>query len=200
MNNYTNVIKYKFLAPVYDTLIGNHFFVEARRKGFSLLEFQPGQNVLLVGIGTGQDLPLLPENMHIVGVDLSDAMLARAGRIARGRDIKLLNMNAEVLEFPEETFDTIVLNLILSVVEEPRSAMSEAIRVLRRNGNILVFDKFLEENRKPSLARIIFNSVTSLFGTDISRRFSDMIKGLPVKVVCDMPVGFSYRIILLKKA
>ncbi|MCL4441157.1 MAG: methyltransferase domain-containing protein [Firmicutes bacterium] len=201
MNNYTNVIKYKFLAPVYDTLIGNRIFVEARRKGFALLEFQPGESILLVGVGTGQDLPLLPDNVRVVGVDISDAMLARAGRIARGRDIKLINMNAEILEFPGETFDTVVLNLILSVVENPQKAMAEAVRVLKRSGKILVFDKFLKKDQSPAIARKLLNSITTLMGTDINRYFEDIARELPVKIIHDTPSIFAggYRIILLEK-
>lgn len=201
MNNYTNVIKYKLLAPVYDILVGNRMFIEARKKGFALLQFQPGENVLLVGLGTGQDLPFLPDGINVVGIDISEAMLAKAEKRAEGRNIRLVNMNAEKLEFKDETFDTVVLNLILSVVENPNRAMSEAIRVLKRNGRILVFDKFLEGNKKPSLFRKLLNAVTSLLGTDINRRFRDIINGLPVTVICDMPLMFtgSYRVIFLKK-
>lgn len=201
MNNYTNVIKYKLLAPVYDILVGNRVFIEARRKGFALLRFQPGENVLLVGLGTGQDLPFLPDGINVVGIDISEAMLAKAEKRAKGRNIRLLDMNAEKLEFKDETFDTVVLNLILSVVENPQKAMSEAIRVLKRNGKILVFDKFLEGNKNPSLFRKLLNSVTSLLGTDINRRFRDIINGLPVTVIKDMPLMYagSYRIIFLNR-
>lgn len=201
MNNYTNVIKYKLLAPIYDILVGNRMFIKARRKGFALLQFQPGENVLLVGLGTGQDLPFLPDGINVVGIDISEAMLAKAEKRAKGRNIRLLNMNAERLEFKDETFDTVVLNLILSVVENPNRAMSEAVRVLKRDGRILVFDKFLEGNKNPSLFRKLLNSVTSLLGTDINRRFRDIMNGLPVTVICDMPLMYagSYRIIFLNR-
>lgn len=201
MNNYTNVIKYKLLAPVYDIFVGNHMFIEGRRKGFALLRFQPDDNVLLIGLGTGQDLPFLPDGINVVGIDISEAMLAKAEKRAKGRNIRLLNMNAEKLEFKDETFDTVVLNLILSVVEYPHKAMSEAVRVLKRDGRILVFDKFLEGNKNPSLFRRLLNSVTSLLGTDINRRFRDILDGLPVTVIYDMPLMFTgnYRVIFLKK-
>lgn len=50
INNLTNITKYKLLAPIYDLLMGNRIINDARRKGFSLLQLKPGQQVLLVGI------------------------------------------------------------------------------------------------------------------------------------------------------
>ncbi|WP_243523357.1 methyltransferase domain-containing protein [Bacillus pseudomycoides] len=38
-------------------------------------------------------------------------------------------MNAEQLQFPDESFDVVSLNLILSVVKKPKQALAEAIRV-----------------------------------------------------------------------
>ena len=201
MNTLTNIIKYKVIAPVYDAVIGNQLFRKARSRAFALLQLQSCQNVLLVGVGTGEDILLLPEDINIVGVDISEAMLEKAREKAMGRPKVLLNMNAEKMELDDEAFDAIVLNLILSVVENPQRAMSEAVRVLKENGRILVFDKFLADGEKPSLARKLLNTVTSLIGTDINRRFGEIIKGLPVQIVHDEPSIFagSYRIILLQK-
>lgn len=201
MNTLTNITKYKFIATVYDAVIGNRIFRKARSRAFALLQLQSCQNVLLVGVGTGEDILLLPEDINIVGVDISEAMLEKAREKAMGRPKVLLNMNAEKMELDDETIDAVVLNLILSVVENPQRAMSEAVRVLKENGRILVFDKFLADGEKPSLARKLLNMVTSLIGTDINRRFGEIIKGLPVQIVHDEPSIFagSYRIILLQK-
>jgi len=201
VNTLTNITKYKFIATVYDAVIGNRIFRKARSRAFALLQLQSCQNVLLVGVGTGEDILLLPEDINIVGVDISEAMLEKAREKAMGRPKVLLNMNAEKMELDDETIDAVVLNLILSVVENPQRAMSEAVRVLKENGRILVFDKFLADGEKPSLARKLLNMVTSLIGTDINRRFGEIIKGLPVQIVHDEPSIFagSYRIILLQK-
>lgn len=201
MNNLTNITKYKLLAPVYDAVIGNQLFRKARSKAFALLQLQCGQNVLLVGVGTGEDILLLPEYINIVGIDISEAMLEKAREKAKGRPKMLYNMNAEQLEFDDGSFDTIVLNLILSVVENPQKALAEAIRVLKDNGSILVFDKFLSDKEQPAFARRMINKITSLIGTDINRRFGDISDGLQVKIVYNEPSIFSgsYRIILLKK-
>lgn len=201
MNNLTNIIKYTLLAPVYDVLMGDRIFGKARKKAFSLLNFEAGQKILLVGIGTGQDLPLLPSIIDVTGIDISDAMLARAGKKIVGSNIELLKMNAEKLNFYDGSFDAVVLNLVLSVVENPHLAMAEAVRVLKRKGCILVFDKFLEANNGPTVARKLLNRVTTLIGTDINRSFKDIKGEMPLKIVQDQPALFAgnYRIILLEK-
>lgn len=201
MNNFTNTIKYKVLAPVYDTLFGNRIFNDARRKGLDLLKLQPGERVLIVGVGTGQDFPFLPHDIHVVGIDISEAMLARANKKVKGSHIRLLKMNAEKLSFEDEAFDVVVLNLILSVVENPNRVMLEALRVLNKSGRVLVFDKFLPDCESPSIPRKVFNLLTSLIGTDINRRFGEITDGLPVRIICDIPslLAGSYRVILLKK-
>jgi len=163
------------------------------------LQFWPGQKVLLVGIGTGQDLIYIPGEVSITGVDISEEMLARAGKRKRGAELIL--MNAEELSFNDCLFDVVVLNLVLSVVGNPGLAMAEALRVLREDGRILVFDKFLPEGKDVSLIRKMLNIITSFIGTDINRRFFDAVRGLPLDIIYDGPVAFSgnYRTILAGK-
>lgn len=197
MKDSTNISKYRRLAPVYDILMASSFFMGARRKAFQLLNLKASDKVLLVGVGTGIDLLLLPDNIFITGVDLSEKMLAKARERIKGRNTELYNMNAEKLDFPDASFDYVVLNLILSVVENPRRVTEEAIRVLKPGGRILVFDKFAEH--KVSLLRKILNKVTSVIGTDITRCFDVIIEGLPLTVLSNESSLFrgNYRIILL---
>ena len=55
----------------------------------------------MVGVGTGQDLAHLPPGTEVTGIDLSPAMLARAR--ARDTDATLQEMNAEHLDFPDDS-------------------------------------------------------------------------------------------------
>ncbi len=84
----------------------------------------------MVGVGTGIDIPLLPSFCSIVGVDISEEMLTKARNQFKDRNINFMNMNAECLQFKNNTFDYTVMNLILSVIENPQKALSEAVRVL----------------------------------------------------------------------
>ncbi len=201
MNNQTNLTKYKRLAPYYDKLMGNSLFASGRRKAFSQVQIRPQEQVLLVGVGTGEDLRFLPHDVNITGIDLSEAMLKQARNKAES-EVSLLIMNAENLQFVDETFDVVVLNLILSVVENPDRAMDEALRVLKKDGTILIFDKFLEENQKPSWLRLLFNRLTTALGTDINRKLSQILSDRDVQIIEDRPVmlGGAYRAITLRAA
>lgn len=201
MKNSTNITKYRLLAPIYDLFFGP-FFTKERKRAIGLLNMHPGDKILLAGIGTGQDLPLLQKDCLIIGIDISDTMLDRAKEKAKNRNAKLLNMNAENLEFSDGEFDIVILNLVLSVVESPHQALSEALRVLKTDGRILVFDKFVKSKKGITIFRMLINKFTSLLATDITRYFEDITEGLPVSLIKDEPsmMNGNYRIILLKKA
>jgi phosphatidylethanolamine/phosphatidyl-N-methylethanolamine N-methyltransferase len=177
MDNKSNVLKYRLLAPVYDLIMNNNMFVKARKQALDLHEYKPNDKVLIVGVGTGEDLRFLPKNIDLIGIDLSKEMLLRADSKKQNEQWVLKQMNAEQLQFNNETFDVVVLNLILSVVGNPKEAMSEAIRVLKPNGTVIVFDKFLYDNDEPSLFRKVLNKFTNFIGTDINRNFFDMLDG-----------------------
>lgn len=199
MRNDTNLIKYKYLAPLYDVIF-NPFLAKARRRAFALLDFKTNDDILFIGIGTGLDLPYIPKDCFITGIDLSEEMLNKARSRMKNCNVELYKMNAEDLEFENQTFDYGVLSLILSVAENPKAVMSEAVRVLNDNGKILVFDKFVKGD-KAGIIRKLLNKLTSFIGTDITRRFEDVIAELPVVIIRDEDSIFrgNYRIVLLKK-
>jgi phosphatidylethanolamine/phosphatidyl-N-methylethanolamine N-methyltransferase len=110
-------------------------------------------------------------------------------------------MNAEKLDFPNESFEVVALHLILSVVENPNQALREALRVLKQDGKILVFDKFLPEGQKPSMFRRLLNILTSAIGTDINRYFGEVSKRITFQTVINEKSILSggYRIMVLAK-
>jgi len=202
MSNRWNRFVYRLWAPIYDALL-EWLFRKGRKRAMDVVGLQTGDRVCLVGIGTGTDLLLLPEGAHAVGVDLSEAMLARARKKLPlpGRSVELRVGDAQALPVEEGAFDVAVLNLILSVVPDPALCLGEALRVLRSNGRIVVFDKFLPDNSTPSLARRLANIFSTLFGTNINRRLGDIVSGLPCNVERDEPsiLGGTYRVVLLRK-
>jgi ubiquinone/menaquinone biosynthesis C-methylase UbiE len=68
------------------------------------------------------------------------------------------------------------------VVDNPRKAFAEAVRVVKPGGELLVFDKFLHQGKKPGLLRTGANFIVSRFGTDINRVFEEIIEGQPIIV------------------
>ena len=81
---------YTLFAPIYDVLVAP-FTRVARRQSLHTLHEELPAEVLLVGIGSGLDLPLLPRGPRYTGLDLTPAMLTRAQRQAAvlGLDLRL---------------------------------------------------------------------------------------------------------------
>jgi phosphatidylethanolamine/phosphatidyl-N-methylethanolamine N-methyltransferase len=106
----------------------------------------PGGEILVVGVGTGLELPLLPGNVLVTGVDISAPML-RAARMRVDRkglaQVKGLHvMDAEALEFPDAAFDVALAPYVISVVPSPDRVLDEAWRVLRPGGTLIVMNHF----------------------------------------------------------
>ena len=196
-----NLAVYRRWAPAYDTLFGR-VSAASRRRALELLDLRPGERVVLPGVGTGLDLPLLPRGLSAAGVDISPQMLARArARLpVPGRDIELVQ--ADAVQFLQEhaaAFDAAVLHLVLSVVPDGRACLHAAVAALRPGGRAVVFDKFAPEGRVRAARRVV-NVVASRLGTDVTRRFEPMLAGCPARVVHDEPaLGGLYRIILLER-
>lgn len=202
MTNRWNRFIYRLWAPVYDATVG-HFFLPGRKRALEVLNLQPGERVLLVGVGTGADLPFLPSGVQAIGVDISPDMLARARQKLPlpGREVTLLQDDAQQLLVDEVSCDALVFNLILSVIPDAAACLRENLRALKPGGRAVIFDKFLPDKDRLTLGRRVLNLGSTLFGTDITRRFGDLAKGTGVWVVCDEPslLRGTYRVILLRK-
>ena len=112
-SNRWNLIVYRAWAPLYDRLL-ERIFRPGREAAAHALALRSGERVLLVGVGTGLDLLLLPPGVTGLGVDLSPAMLVHARRRAPTA-IDLRCGDAAELDVATGSFDAAVLNLVLSV-------------------------------------------------------------------------------------
>src|SRR6266542_4358971 len=105
--------------------------------------------VLEIGLGTGRNLPYYRADVRLTGIELSPAMLEIARTRARelGREVDLRVGDAQALDFPDESFDTVVCTLSLCTIPDDRAAVTEVKRVLRPGGRFLL----LEHVRSPLL-------------------------------------------------
>ena len=97
---------------------------------------------LEVGVGTGRNIAHYSADTDLFGVDISPAMLqiARKRATRLGRAIELRIGDAQNLDFPDGSFDTVAAILFLSAVPDQHRAISEIRRVLRPGGRLLVLD------------------------------------------------------------
>jgi ubiquinone/menaquinone biosynthesis C-methylase UbiE len=196
--NRWNRLRYSFWAPVYDPMI--RVFGRQRRHSLRLLDPQPGERILIVGAGTGADLPHIPPGCSVLATDLTRAMLyAARPRVRPG--VHLALMDGQQLAVPAASFDAVVLHLILAVIPDPARCLQEAARALRPGGRIVVFDKFVRRGRVPLPLRIV-NPVARLLFTDMTRDFEDILERsrAPLSVTHDSPalMGGLFRHLLLR--
>jgi ubiquinone/menaquinone biosynthesis C-methylase UbiE len=202
MDNDRNRSIYRRWAPVYDMLFA-HALDRPRCRAIELLDLQPGQRLLIPGIGTGLDLPYIPAGVPVVGADISQEMLSQARPKTSGHDVALLGADAQVLSLSDASFDAALLNLILSVVPNGPTAFREVWRVLKPGGRAVIFDKFLPEDSDLTPARRLLGRVASALGTDPNRRLSEMIAGVPGLAIGRDETSLlqgQYRILLMQKA
>ena len=98
--------------------------------------------VLDVACGTGTNFPYLPDSVDLVGIDISAEMLANAREeLDRlGLDGSLHRMDAGALEFPDDSFDTVVSAFSTCTFPDPVGAIREMRRVCRPDGRILLLE------------------------------------------------------------
>lgn len=175
---------YRELAPAYRVV----WPALARRRisaSVRSLGIAPGAKVLEVGVGTGLSLEWYPHHASVVGVDLSDAMLAEARDLiaSRGWDhCRVEPMNAEQLTFADDSFDVVTSFHTISVVSDPRSMMREIVRVCRPGAKILLVNHFRSDN--PLIAKVVDSAgnLTRRLGWRTDLELDEILSELPIRV------------------
>lgn len=98
--------------------------------------------VLDVACGTGTNFRYLPETVELVGIDISPDMLANAEDqlIDLGRDGTLKEMDAQNLEFADDSFDAVISALSTCTFPDPVAALQEMDRVCKPEGTIRLIE------------------------------------------------------------
>lgn len=191
---------YSLIAPLYDMFVARPL-MQARIRSLRALPAIHAGNVLLSGIGTGLDLPLLPKLHHYTALDFNGAMLERAKPRGAGLQVEWVLGDSMALPFSDAHFDHVVLHLILAVVPQPGRCLSEAARVLKPGGTIIILDKFLRPHQTALLRRAL-NPLSRRIATRMDVVFEEVLSGVPqLQMVSDMPLlaGGWFRGIVLQK-
>ena len=131
-----------------------------RRRAIEALGLRPGATVVDVACGTGQNFPFLEQAIgpagRIVGVDLTDAMLAEAqGRVeANGwRNVSLVQSDAAAFEFPSAV-DAILSTYALTQVTGCADVIAHGAAALRPGGRWTVLDLKLPDSTPRRVAQL----------------------------------------------
>lgn len=101
-------------------------------------EFCNDREVLDVACGSGQGLGYLAKvAKRVVGGDYDDKILHIAAKHYLGR-VEVKKMDAQALPFQNESFDVVIFYEALYYLEFPEKFVSEAYRVLRHNGTLII--------------------------------------------------------------
>lgn len=134
-------------APVYDVLCGP-VFLNGRRAAAKAAH-EVGGRILEIGVGTGLSFDDYDDTTQITGIDISEPMIARAReRVASGRYpfVKELRvMDASALDYPDASFDCVVGQFVITLVDNPEQVLSECARVLRPGGQIILVNHLYSE-------------------------------------------------------
>lgn len=114
-----------------------------------LMGFVEGPRVLEVGVGAGANLPLYPKDIALTAIDFSPGMLERARQRASllNLELDLRLMDVQRLEFPDNTFDTVISTCVFCSVPDPAKGLREIRRVLKPRGQLFMLEHVGSQRR-----------------------------------------------------
>ncbi|MDP2920020.1 MAG: methyltransferase domain-containing protein [Dehalococcoidia bacterium] len=182
---------YDRIAPVYDLMEG---MMERKRmhKWRALVWSKvEGNTVLEVGVGTGKNFPYYPAGVEVTAIDYSGKMLARARKKAQiqGIKVRLEQMDAQDLAFPDNTFDIVIAICVFCSVPDPVRGLEEVKRVCKPGGKVVLLEHVLSANKIMAWLMNTVNPVVStLMGPNINRRTVENVakSGLKIERVTDL--------------
>ncbi|MGI8460773.1 MAG: class I SAM-dependent methyltransferase [Solirubrobacterales bacterium] len=159
--------------------------------------------VLEIAVGTGRNLPHYARGVRLTGIELSPRMLELGERRARdlGISADLMLGDAQTLEFADEKFDTVLITFALCTIPDDRRALSEAIRVLRPGGKLVLLEHVRSPAKSVSFFQRAIEPLSVRFGADhLTREPLDYLEavGFEVQSVRRFKAGIVERVIARK--
>jgi ubiquinone/menaquinone biosynthesis C-methylase UbiE len=161
-------------------------------------------DVLEIAVGTGLNLPFYSEDVRITAIELSPKMLeaARARLRGLGREAELRAGDAQALDFPDSSFDTVVFTLSLCSIPDDRKAVAEARRVLRPGGRLVLLEHVRSPIAPVRLAQRVLQPLFRRAGDNLLREPLEHLsaEGFLVEVLERSKLGFVERVVARKPA
>jgi ubiquinone/menaquinone biosynthesis C-methylase UbiE len=164
--------RYNRISPYYDLMewfLEKVAFSRWHKKVFNSLV---GDTILEVGVGTGKNFDFYPRGKEVIAIDFSSGMLSRAQRKAEEKEVevKLLAMDVQDLEFPDQTFDTVLATFVFCSVPDPIKGLREIRRVCKKKGRIILLEHVRPRGRVLGKIFDLLNVATvMLMGVNINR-------------------------------
>lgn len=127
-----------------DVINSIQWFRDHKRTAIGMLGIGEGHRVLEVGCGTGEEArhmaQLVGRSGRLVATDISETMVHEARKRAKGLDlpIEFRVADAHALDFDDNTFDACGSFSAFEILQDPRQALAEMVRVTRPGGWVVV--------------------------------------------------------------
>ncbi|HKK44920.1 MAG TPA: class I SAM-dependent methyltransferase [Balneolaceae bacterium] len=193
--------RYNAFSTIYDLMewpIEQFLYRPWRTK---LWDQVKGPKVLEIGIGTGKNISYHPKDISITGIDLSPKMLQHARKYAgqsHVENLDLLEMDAQQLTFPDNTFDDTVATFAFCSVPDPVLGLQEALRVTKTGGHLFLLEHMRSKNSGlASLMKMLDAPIHYLMGVHIARKTVENVEkaGWHIDNVEELTAGGIFRMI-----
>ncbi|ETI91219.1 class I SAM-dependent methyltransferase [Clostridium butyricum] len=164
--------KYNRAARFYDILETPMEMMALREWRIDLMKGLEG-NILEIGVGTGKNIEYYPDDISITAIDFSEGMLQKAREKAEkyNKNVTLIQMDAQDMKFPDNTFDTIFTTCVYCSVPDPVKGLKEMRRVCKPNGKIIMIEHVRSEMWLLGAVMDILNPiVVTTYGANINRK------------------------------
>jgi phosphatidylethanolamine/phosphatidyl-N-methylethanolamine N-methyltransferase len=153
-------------APVYDLVFGKVF--QAGRSAATAAAERVGGRILEVGVGTGIALPDYAPTNRLVGIDISAPMLRKAQERVAEHGLTnveaLAVMDAKHLAFPDNFFDVVVAQFVITAVPDPEATLDEFARVVKPGGEIILVNHIGAESGPRKVFELAFAPLARRLG------------------------------------
>lgn len=176
--------------------------VALTERAVEICNLAPGSRIADIGCGAGGTLEHLQRTglYRLVGLDCSETLLGlAASRLASGG---LVQGRAEALPFREASFDAILCECVLSIVQDRSAAIREFARVLKDDGCLIVsdvFDRSKQSQLQETVTELGFSILLSEENHRVLKEFAARLilagKPFPRTSGC----GLSYFLLVARK-